>query len=168
MEPDSAEPADTGEVLVVRLGGSRYAVALGAVAEVGRPPRLTRLPGLPAWVAGVANWRGRVLPVVDLCPLLGATAVCPGPVRGAAARTGRAARLVVVVWEGVQVGLLCEAVDGTAVLTRDPGAPAPVLAPAAAALVAGLVTDADGPVGLLDVTGVLALSDSLPRVRRAG
>ena len=55
-----------GELVLVRLGGCRYALPMASVAEVGRPPGLTRVPGLPSWVAGVANWRGRVLAVLDL------------------------------------------------------------------------------------------------------
>ena len=42
------------------------------VAEVTASRRVTRLPGAPPWLAGVANWRGRMLPVLDLRPLLGA------------------------------------------------------------------------------------------------
>jgi len=69
-EDDTVETAVNGapvveEVVLVRLGGCRYALPMSAVAEVGRPPSLTRVPGLPAWVAGVANWRGRVLAVLD-------------------------------------------------------------------------------------------------------
>ena len=43
-----------------------------AVAEVGRLPKLTRVPGTPEWLSGVANWRGRILAVLDVRPLLGA------------------------------------------------------------------------------------------------
>jgi purine-binding chemotaxis protein CheW len=88
------------EVVVVRLGGSRYALPMGSVAEVGRPPGLTRVPGLPAWLAGVANWRGRVLAVLDLRPLLEAA---PAPL-------DRRARLVVLNQGGVPVGMLTEGV----------------------------------------------------------
>ena len=91
------------EVVVVRLGGSRYALPMEAVAEVGRPPGLTRVPGLPTWMAGVANWRGRVLAVLDLRPLLAA------PV----AELDRRARLVVLRRGQVAVGVLTEGVEGT-------------------------------------------------------
>ena len=63
-------PAALTELVLVRLGGCRYALPMASVAEVGRPPALTRVPGLPAFVAGVANWRGRVLAVLDLRGLL--------------------------------------------------------------------------------------------------
>ena len=150
---------DRTELVVVRLGGCRYALPMSSVAEVGRPPSLTRVPGLPGWVAGVANWRGRVLAVLDLRSLLAAD---PGPL-------DRRGRLVVLHHEGVRVGLLVEAVAGGAEL--DPEALEPALAhlPASTgSLLSGQVTDADGPYGVLDLDAVLALAESLPRARRAG
>ncbi len=153
------QPAAPDEVVVVRLGGSRYALPMSSVAEVGRPPGLTRVPGMPSWLAGVANWRGRVLAVLDLRPLLAATAVT----------LDRHARLVVLNRGGVLVGLLIEGVDGTHLL--DPELVEPVLAHlpgSASELLAGQTTDAAGPCGVLDLDAVFGLPDSLPRARRAG
>ncbi len=147
------------ELVVVRLGGGRYALPMSAVAEVGRPPSLTRVPGLPAWVAGVANWRGRVLAVLDLRPLLSAPSV----------RGDRGARLVVLQHSGVTVGLLTEGVDGTRALAADQIETALAhLSDAAADLLAGQITDEAGPCGVLDLDGVYRLADALPRARRAG
>ena len=143
----------------MRLGGCRYALPMASVAEVGRPPALTRVPGLPAWVAGVANWRGRVLAVLDLRTLL---AAAPGDL-------DRRGRLVVLHHNGVRVGLLVEGVAGGAQL--DPEAVEPALAhlpESTGSLLAGQVTDADGPYGVLDLDAVLALAEALPRARRAG
>ncbi|MCW2713515.1 MAG: CheW protein [Frankiales bacterium] len=156
---EHAGPIAPTELVVVRLGGCRYALPMSAVAEVGRPPGLTRVPGLPSWVAGVANWRGRVLAVLDLRSLL-------------AAGTGsldRRGRLVVLAHGGVRVGLLVEAVAGGAVL--DPETLEQSLAhlpESTGALLAGQVTDREGPYGLLDLDAVFALASSLPRARRAG
>ncbi len=157
-EPEGGPDASHSELVVVRLGGCRYGLPMDAVAEVGRPPGLTRVPGTPDWVAGLANWRGRVLAVVDLRGLLNATAQ---PV-------DRRGRLVVLHHEGRAAGLIAEAVDGTAALEVD--AIEPVLAHLAdsgAALLAGQFTDADGPVGVLDLAAVFALADALPRPRRS-
>ena len=155
METVDARPE---EVVVVRMGGCRYAVPMPCVAEVGRPPGLTRVPGLPAWVAGVANWRGRVLAVLDLRPLLGAEA---GPL-------DRRGRLVVLNRAGVMAGLLTEGVEGTTDMDADALEPALAHLPAAAAeLLAGQLTDARGPVGVLDLDAVFGLADRLPRTRRA-
>lgn len=154
-----ATPAASEEVVVVRLGGSRYALAMDSVAEVGRPPALTRVPGLPAWLAGVANWRGRVLSVLDLRPLLDA----PG------GDLDRRARLVVLNRGGVPVGLLTEGVQGSRTIDLEQVEPALAHLPGSAAdLLAGQVTDEEGPFGVLDLDAVFRLSDTLPRARRAG
>jgi purine-binding chemotaxis protein CheW len=152
-------PAPTAEVVVVRLGGCRYALPMPSVAEVGRPPSLTRVPGLPTWVAGVANWRGRVLAVLDLRPLLSAET----------RQLDRRGRLVVLTRNGVTAGLLTEGVEGTSDV--DPESVEPSLAhlPATTgALISGHITDRDGPVGVLDLEAVFALADTLTRSRRAG
>ena len=122
-------------------------------------PALTRVPGLPTFVAGVANWRGRVLAVLDLRSLLAAD---PG-------HLDRRGRLVVLNHRGTRVGVLVESVAGGAAL--DPEAVEPALAhlpESTSSLLAGQVTDAEGPYGVLDLDAVLALADSLPRARRAG
>ena len=147
------------ELVLIRLGGCRYALPMASVAEVGRPPALTRVPGLPGWVAGVANWRGRVLAVLDLRSLLAAD---PGAL-------DRRGRLVVLAHGGIRVGLIVEAVAGGADL--DPETVEPALAhlpESTGSLLLGQVTDAEGPYGLLDLDAVLALAESLPRARRAG
>lgn len=159
MEEQEPVVAATTEVVVVRLGGSRYALPMDSVAEVGRPPALTRVPGLPGWLAGVANWRGRVLSIIDLRPLLGAPA------------TGldRRARLVVLNRGGVPVGLLTEGVEGTHLLDEEQVEPSLAnLSDSAAGLLAGQTTSAAGPCGVLDLDAVYRLADTLPRARRAG
>ena len=147
------------EVVVVRLGGSRFTLPMDCVAEVGRPPALTRVPSLPNWLAGVANWRGRVLAVIDLRPLLGTPA----------ADLDRRARLVVLNRDGVPVGLLTEGVEGTLMLEEEAIEPSLAhLSDGATGLLAGQITDEAGPCGVLDLEAVYRLADTLPRARRAG
>lgn len=146
------------EHVVVRLGGCRYGLAMPEVAEVGRPPSLTRVPGLPEWVVGVANWRGRVLAVLDVRGLLG----------GRVEPIGRAGRMVVLNRGPVSVGVLVEGVQGALEVDAGDVEPALLHLPArTASLLAGQVTDADGPCALLDLAAVFALADELPRTRRA-
>ncbi len=106
---------------------------------------------MPDWVVGVANWRGSVLAVVDLRPLL---AAAPRPSR-------RGGRLVVLARGVTRVGLVVEGVDGTASGHGEP-APVPPLPGPAARLLRGLLRDPTGPVALLDVDAVLALRSMLP------
>lgn len=60
-----------------RLGPHWYVAPMGEVAEVLHEPRCTLMPGVKPWVKGVANLRGRLLPVMDLGGFLGLN--CPRP-----------------------------------------------------------------------------------------
>ncbi len=142
--------------VVLQLGRSRYAVPMRAIAEVGHPPRVTRVPGLPDWLAGVVNWRGRILAVLDLRGVLGGDGDEPGV----------SARLVVLIRDGVTVGLLADAVSGTRTLPDDLEPPLSTLPDPAAGLLAGHVTDDNGPVTVLDVAAVFRLREALPRGSR--
>lgn len=55
------------ELLLFRLGGrQRFGINVFKVREVIQCPTLTRLPGAHPVVRGIANIRGRTIPVVDL------------------------------------------------------------------------------------------------------
>jgi purine-binding chemotaxis protein CheW len=159
--PAAAGPvadAPAGEAVVVKLGSGRFAAELSAVAEVGRVPSLTRIPGAPAWLRGVANWRGRLLPVLDLRSLLGADV----------SALGSSARLLVLSLDGVSAGVLVDAVEGTGALDGAVEEFPAALADRGSLLLAGQVPSEDGPVAVLDTRAVLRLREELPRARRSG
>jgi chemotaxis signal transduction protein len=61
------EQSSHAEYLECKLSGSECLVPLGDLAEVLPPPyRLARLPGIPAWMAGIMAWRGETIAVVNL------------------------------------------------------------------------------------------------------
>ena len=155
FDDDVVEPEATGvDHVVMRLGSGRYGVCAPDVAEVVPVPRATRVPGTPSWVVGVGNWRGHVLPIVDLRSVLGLP-VTPLP---------SSARLVVVSVDDVEVGLVAEAVAGL-VEVPDELAPTPVTLPAGASdLLLGLAgSDLGGPVAVLSTAALLALRARLAR-----
>lgn len=151
-ETDLVEDLGTDHV-VVRMGGGRYGLCAPDVAEVVAVPTVTRLPGVPSWIVGIANWRGRVLPLVDLRALIG-LAVTPLP---------SSARVVVLAVDDVEVGVLVEAVAGLAPVVEPlPPLPATVRH-ADTDLLRGLSeSDAGGPLVVVDTAGVLALRSRLP------
>lgn len=156
--PDRGVRAEPDGYVMLRLGGARYAVGMSAVAEVGRLPRLTRVPGTPVWLAGVANWRGRILAVLDVRPLLGA-AITP---------TGSLGRLVVLSENSVTVGLLTEGVQGVVNCDTDRIDPPPMTLDAeTGSLLVGQFIEPTGPIAVLDPTAVLSLRLRLPSPRRA-
>jgi len=148
--------ADPIDAVVLRFAGARYAVDMSSVAEVVPVPPLTRVPGATPWLSGVVNWRGRVLPVLDLRPLVGA-ALSPLPT---------SARLVVLSEDDIEVGVVADMVPG--LLHCEPQQIEPVPATISngiAPLVRGVV-DSDGPVALMATDAVLRLREQLPTARR--
>jgi twitching motility protein PilI len=86
-----------------RMAGEAYLVAREETREVlPYPAQLTRVPGARAWIKGLANLRGSLLPVIDLRQFLGS---------GATPMT-RNARLLVVNHRDVPAGLLVDEVLG--------------------------------------------------------
>lgn len=71
-----AEPQRKGglEALTFSLGEEVYALESRYVLEVFRPADMARLPGAEAPVFGVTAWRGELLLVLDLRPVLGVRA----------------------------------------------------------------------------------------------
>ena len=64
------------------------------------PPNITRVPNAPYYVRGVMNLRGTIIPVLDCGMKLG----------GAAAVVAQESRVVVAEIEGVQFGVMVDAV----------------------------------------------------------
>jgi purine-binding chemotaxis protein CheW len=52
--------------VVLELAGEHYGVEIGKVQEIIRMQPITKVPNAPAFVEGVTNLRGRVIPVLDL------------------------------------------------------------------------------------------------------
>jgi len=154
---DATAEAGESDAIVVRLGAGRFAVDLGSVAEVGKAPHVTRVPGVPSWLAGVANWRGRILPVLDLRGLLGGEQV---------ELTARG-RLVVVATDVATVGLVVDAVDGTTTIAEQVAEFPAALPGPGAELIVGQLPRPDGPIAVLDVAAIIRLRDALPRGRRS-
>jgi purine-binding chemotaxis protein CheW len=59
------------QYLTFFLAGEEYAITILKVTEILECAVLTKVPGAPAWVRGVINLRGAVVPVVDLAVKFG-------------------------------------------------------------------------------------------------
>jgi purine-binding chemotaxis protein CheW len=73
--PHGSATSDTDasavQLLRFAVGDERYAVRIDAVREILEVTRTTPLPLMPAFVRGVMNLRGAVVPVIDLGARLG-------------------------------------------------------------------------------------------------
>ncbi|MBK7580320.1 MAG: purine-binding chemotaxis protein CheW [Myxococcales bacterium] len=125
------------------VGDVRYAVPISAVREIVNPLDLTLLPHSPLSVAGVANHRGAVIPVVDLRARFGLPR----------ASDQRRAKWILVDVEARTVGLM---VDGVTEVFGTGGAdlePAPNLGAGDDVRgIIGVAKQPDGMVFVLDVS----------------
>lgn len=60
-----------------QISGVRLVAPLSEVSEILTPPRVTALPRVKDWMLGIANVRGRLIPVIDLHRFMGIAATVP-------------------------------------------------------------------------------------------
>lgn len=62
----TAQTADGGQYLTLRLGGEEYAIDILRVQEIRSYEEPTRMVNAPVFIKGVINLRGVIVPIVDL------------------------------------------------------------------------------------------------------
>ena len=105
-QSDKRLPAEqavpTVSVVCFSLHGQQFAVPFSDIVELLEVPVCTRLPRVQDWVRGVANVRGRLLPVIDLAEFVG-TSLTTAP---------KQQRVLVMDMHGIFAGLLVDEVLG--------------------------------------------------------
>jgi len=148
MTPMSESPTAAGlgrELISFRIGSQEFCVDIMDVREIRGWTPATALPQAPAFVRGVINLRGAVLPIVDLGARLGL---------GAADPTARHVIIVAQVEKQI-VGLLVDAVSDILTVSDDMIQPTPDVA---SEMVRNFVR------GLLAIDGRMVSFISLDRV----
>ena len=101
--PESSDVEAAWHGIAFRLGQQSLVVAMSEVSEILQAPATTRLPNVQPWVLGVANVRGRLLPLLDLNRFFGFSD----------AGQNRPGQPVLVMEQGEQTdGLLVDALEG--------------------------------------------------------
>jgi len=138
---------DERQLVVFQLGAELYGCDISRVHEIIRLQSVTRVPRAPAFVEGVINLRGKVIPVVDLRRRFGLPT----------AEHTRASRIVVVEIGDQVVGIV---VDGVSEVLRVNSSivepPSPVVAGIDSEYLHGIAKLADRLVILLDLDRILA------------
>ena len=65
------------QVATFRLGSEEYGVDISQIQEIIRMVEITRVPRTPAFVEGVINLRGQLIPIVDLRTRFGMERAAP-------------------------------------------------------------------------------------------
>ncbi len=91
------------------LNKLNFVVQIGEIAEILPVPDTTPLPGVHTWAKGVANVRGRLIPIVDLGEFLGRQ-------RNNLTSTNR---IMIIERKDLSVGLIIDEVQGMVQLSND-------------------------------------------------
>ncbi|MES2130575.1 MAG: chemotaxis protein CheW [Pseudomonadota bacterium] len=130
-------------VLVFHIGPDRYGLPLTAIARVLPAVELKHIPLAPAWVAGLLDFHGAPVPVLDLSRLAGL----------APQQACFDSRIVLAHYQGRLLGLLAEHVVGTLALDAARLADSGVKSAPFLGQVSGLE---GGMLQLVDVTHLLS------------
>ena len=128
------------------VGGQDYCVDIMSVREIRSGARATPLPHAPAYLLGVINLRGTVLPIVDLSTRL-----------GLATGANSTRNVVIVVAIGARtIGLMVDAVsDILAIQEHDLQLPPDLPADNERSFVSALTIVDDRMIRVLDLTSIL-------------
>jgi purine-binding chemotaxis protein CheW len=138
------------QLVVFDLANEHYGVDIAAVEGIIKMQAITAVPRAPAFVEGVTNLRGKVLPVIDLRRRFG----LPGE------EATKDTRIVVVEMNGSTVGIV---VDGVSEVLRvgpesiEP--PSPIVTTVDSAFIRGIAKIAERLVILLDLGKVLSTKE---------
>jgi purine-binding chemotaxis protein CheW len=147
MESRAAVREATREVLVFVLGAEEYAVDILKVQEIRSYEKVTPIPSAPAFLKGVVNLRGVIVPVVDLRVKFG----MPDP------RYDSFTVVVVLRLGERTVGVVVDGVSDVVRLADSDVKPAPQLgAMVDSSFLAGLATKDERMILLLDIEKFLS------------
>ena len=148
--------AATGQYLTFVLGGEIYALGILNIKEIIDYGNLTEVPMMPAFVRGVINLRGSVVPIVDLMARFGKGST------SIAKRTG-----IVIVETGVQaeddqqdIGIIVDAVNEVVDISQQDIEPPPSFGTGIRPdFISGMAKRNNRFVILLDVKKVLSVEE---------
>ena len=147
MQTRAATVEALREVLVFVLGNEEYGVDILKVQEIRSYEKVTPLPAAPAFLKGVIDLRGTIVPVIDLRTKF----ALPGG--------SDASRSVVVVLHlgGRVIGVVVDGVSDVVRLRVSEVRPAPQLGGLVdAAFLAGVATQAGRMILLIDIEKLLS------------
>lgn len=144
--PEQTNAAGEVELLSFRVGENEYSVDIMSVREIRGWSRATSLPHAPAYVRGVINLRGAVLPVIDLALRLGLDVTEPND-RNV---------IIVIDVDGRSIGLRVDAVSDILSFQQSELQPPPDMAADQTHDFVRALTIVDGRmIRILDLTSVI-------------
>lgn len=138
------------QLITCTLGTAEYGIEIMAVQEIKGWSATTALPQAPAWIRGVINLRGVIVPILDLRARFGMAPTEP-----------TAMHVVVIVQAaGRTMGILVDAVSDIISVSPEDVRPVPDMSSGIEErLLGGLVPLERGMVALVNLDALMALPD---------
>jgi purine-binding chemotaxis protein CheW len=138
------------QIVVFGIGQELYGVGIEAVHEIVKVPEITAVPDAPAFLEGMINLRGRILPVINLRRRL----------RLPAAARGKATRVLITESGGRTVGLLVDSVSEVLKVPSESLEPPPeIIVSVGVEYIAGVVKQAEKLVTILDFAKIFNIEE---------
>ncbi len=134
------------QIVGFRIGQESFGLPISLVQEIVRPPEIANVPHAPAYVEGVMNLRGRIVPVIDLRRRFGSMA----------SKHSSKTRVLVVEADSRIVGLIVDSASEVLKITDAQIEPAPnVFADPATNYVSGIAKHEGRIIILVDLVKIL-------------
>ncbi len=152
--PAARGPSQGGEFLTFRLGAEEYGIDILRVQEIRSYEQPTRIANAPAFIKGVVNLRGVIVPIIDLRVKLGCETIAYNDFTV----------VVVLNVRGRVVGAVVDSVSDVLALKKDDVKPAPELNTTVdSSFITGIGTIKNGDVErmliLMDIEALMSSAD---------
>jgi purine-binding chemotaxis protein CheW len=121
------------QLVTFKLGSEEFGVDILKVQEIIKMMNVTKIPNAPAFIEGVINLRGKIIPIVDLRKRLGFKDQ----------EFDKSTRVIVVELDGLVLGFIVDSVSEVLRIPEDTIEPPP-------SMVAGIESEYIEGVGKLD------------------
>jgi len=121
------------QLVTFKLGTEEFGVDILKVQEINKMMNITKIPNAPAFIEGVINLRGKIIPIVDLRKRLGFKEQ----------PYDKSTRIIVVELEGLVLGFIVDSVSEVLRIPENTIEPPP-------SMVAGIESEYIEGVGKLD------------------
>lgn len=143
------------QLVVFELANEHYGVDIAAVESIIKMQPITAVPQAPAFVEGITNLRGSVLPVMDLRKRFGLS--------GREQKTEIThddKRIVVVSMDGMKIGMIVDAVSEVLRVQEEAiEPPPPMVTTINSVFITGIAKVGERLIILLDLARVLTVSE---------
>jgi len=153
--PAAPKPVEIAQMVAFHVGDGEYALDIMRIKEIINPLPVTQVPKAPAFIEGVVELRGAILPVVDLRKRFDLPATAP-------TRTSKVLIVSIDInGRRMIVGLVVDGVSEPIRVPRDQLRPAPPLTQGATPYFTGMVHHQGKILMVLDIDAILSTSEKI-------